>query len=253
MITVEDAPAVAEPVAEPAPVAPARPLRLRRFLRALRTFVVVLVLLAAAVVGGAYIVQQRQAANAYVDLGAAVLTAQPVGVGTADAGVVRTVAVREGDSVTAGAELGRVALTATGVSPVPRIQILTAPVAGIVSSVAVGRGGIARAGEPVITLYNPAALTFRAEVPLEQLRKLRLGMTTYVDGTGLDRRVTTILQDVVPQVGVDPAQTGGRLVVVLVPVRADAAVVRSLVPGLRFNAVADTTTAPGGTPAVNSA
>jgi multidrug resistance efflux pump len=256
MITVEDsAPAVEQPATEPAPAPPAAPGRpkFRRALRALRTTVVVLVLVAAAALGGTYVVRERLAAQAFVGIGTAVLTAQPVPVGSADAGVVSAVKVREGDSVTAGAELARVTLTANGTDDGPRTQVLKAPAAGIVTGVAVAPGGIARAGEPIVTLYDPAKLTFRAEVTPEKLRELRLGMSTYVEGTGLDRRVTTTLKEVVPQVGVDPSRMGDRLVVVLVPVQADAAVVQSLVPGLQFDAVADTTTATGGTPAVNSA
>lgn len=247
-------PASPEPADRAAPVRTRRERpRLRRTLRALRTTVVVLALLAAAGIGGTYVVDRRQAAQAFLDVGTAVLTADPVLVGSADAGVVRAVKVTEQDSVTTGAALARVTLTADGTSDEPKVQTLRAPVAGIVADVNVPVGGVARAGEPVVTLYDPGAMTFQAEVPLEQLRQLRLGMTVYIDGAGLDRRVTTVLDQVVPQVSSDPTRTSDRLTVVLKPAAAETATVRSLVPGLRFDAVVDTKTATGGIPAVNSA
>ena len=247
-------PAAAEPAVTPAPAAaPQRPRRTRRVLRALRTTVVVLALLAAAGAGGTYLVQRRLAAQSFVDVGTAVLTADPVLVGSADAGVVREISVADGDSVTEGQELARVALTSAGDGS-PTVQTLRAPGPGLVADVNVAAGGVARPGEPIITLYDPADMAFRAEVPLELLRQLRLGMTVHIEGAGLEQPVTTVLKEVEPQVSTDPARvTSDRLTVVLEPDRADMATVRSLVPGLRFAAVVDTTTATGGTPAVNSA
>jgi multidrug resistance efflux pump len=211
------------------------------------------VLLAGAAVGGTYIVQRRLAAQAFVNVGTAVLTAQPMPVGSADAGVVTDILVKERESVTAGADVAKIMLPPNGTSKEPRTQTLKAPASGIVTDVAVDVGGVARAGEPVITLYDPTKLTFLAEVPLDKLRQLRLGMTTYVEGAGLNHRVATTLQDVVPQVGTDPTPADSKLTVVLVPDRSEMATVQRLVPGLRFDAVADTKTAPGGIQAVNSA
>jgi hypothetical protein len=96
---------------------------------------------------------------------------------------------------------------------------------------------------------DPADLVFAVDVPLETLRRLRLGMTAYVTGPGLPGRVTATLTEVKPKVdGAD-----GRLTVVLRPGRPALATVRTLVPGLQFAVVVDTNTAPAGTPAVNSA
>ena len=115
-------------------------------------------------------------------------------------------------------------------------------------------GQIARAGEPIVTLYDPAKLAFQVDVPLETLRKLRLGMTAYVTGPGLPGRIATTLQQVQPKVvaGRSAVTTDG-LTVVLQPDPADLTTVRTLVPGLQFAVVVDTTTAVGNTPAVNSA
>ncbi|GIE85409.1 HlyD family efflux transporter periplasmic adaptor subunit [Actinoplanes regularis] len=235
----------------PAPAAPRR-RRLRTALRFLRTLVVVLSLVGAAVAGGTYIVRQRLADRAFVDAGTAVLTAQPITAGSADAAVVTRVLVTERQSVTAGAVLATITLTADGRAP--RVQQLRVPAAGIVTEINVAPGQIARAGEPIVTLYDPTKLDFQVDVPLETLRELRLGMTAYVAGPGLPGRIATTLQQVKPKVDTDrPTAASDRLTVVLRPEAADLTTVRTLVPGLRFDVVVDTTTAVGGTPAVNSA
>jgi multidrug resistance efflux pump len=214
--------------------------------------VVVAVLLVAAVAGGEYVVQERLAARAFVDAGTAVLNADPIPVGSADAGVVKEILVADRTSVTAGAPLARVTLTAGGAGS--RVQTLRAPAAGIVTGIDVAVGEVARAGEPVITLYDPSKLAFVVDVPLDTLRKLRLGMTAYISGPGLSRRVSATLDEVVPKVdAVDPARVSDRLTVVLQPDRSQLDTVRTLVPGLQFDVVVDTNTAIHNTPAVNSA
>lgn len=226
--------------------------RTKRVLRALRTAFVVLVLLAGAAAGGTYIVRERQAARAFVSLGTVVLAADAVLIGSAEAGVVTEVLVREQDRIGAGQPLARVRLTAAP-SGEPRGQTLTAPTAATVSAVNVAAGGVAKPGEPVLTLYDQRKLSFHAQVPIDALRQLRLGMTAAVTGPGLAQPVTATLDHVVPRVAVDPGATEDRLTVVLIPAAADIGTVSSLVPGLRFTATVDTRTATGATPAVNSA
>lgn len=246
-------PDTAPPPGAPERTGPRHP-RLRRVLRFVRTTVVVMILLAAAVGGGTYLVQRRMAAKAYVDAGTAVLTADPITVGAADAGVVKQVMVADRTSVTAGAALASVTLTANGTRAESEVQVLRAPAAGIVTTINVAAGEVARAGEPVVTLYDPTKMSFQVEVPLETLRKLRLGMTATISGAGLASPVRTTLDQVVPKV--DPAGAGrstDALTVVLKPSPADLDTVRTLVPGLTFDVVVDTTTAAGRTPAVNSA
>jgi len=237
--------------AAPAP-APVKKHRLRKALLVMRTVIVVLILLAAAVAGGTYVVRQRLAERTMVDAGPAVLTAQPITVGSADAAVVTRVMIAERDSVTAGRALATITLTADGGGS--RVQELHAPAAGIVTEINVAPGQIARAGEPIVTLYDPAKLAFQVDVPLETLRKLRLGMTAYVSGPGLPGRIATTLYQVEPKVDAGrPAAAPDLLTIVLRPDPAALATVRTLVPGLQFGAVVDTTTAVGGVPAVNSA
>jgi multidrug resistance efflux pump len=241
------------PAPTPTPPAPGpRHPRLRRFLRVLRTVVVVLVLVAAAVVGGNHIVRQRLAAKAFVNLGGAVLTAEAVSVGSPDAGVVTDMKVAEQSQVRAGQELARVMLTSAG-NDKPQYQDLRAPTGGTVASLDVPVGGVAKAGEPVIILYDQTKLTFQAQVTVDDLRKLRIGMTASVRGPGLARPIVAKLDHAVPHVGPDPLAGTDRITVVLVPEPGAVAAVSRLVPGLQFRAIVDTRTAVGGTPAVNSA
>lgn len=223
--------------------------KLRRSARVFRTTVVVLALLAVAGAGGNHLVRQRLADRAQVDAGTAVLAAEPIVVGSADAGVISQTMVAERDNVRSGQLLARVRLTASGGKPT--IQDVRAPTTGVVTQV-LTRGAVARAGEPVATLYDPAKLAFNVDVPLETLRMLRLGMRAYVTGPGLPARVTATLASVKAEVE-GPAGSDGRLTVVLRPEPESLRTVRTLVPGLQFAVVVDTTTAPGGTPAVNSA
>jgi multidrug resistance efflux pump len=224
--------------------------KLRRSARVFRTTVVVLALLAAAGAGGNHLVRERLADRAQVDAGTAVLSAEPIVVGSADAGVISQTLVAERDSVRSGQLLAQVRLTASG-GDKPTLQDVRAPTAGVVTQI-LTPGSVARAGEPVATLYDPAKLAFNVAVPLETLRKLRLGMRAYVTGPGLPARVTATLASVKAEVE-SPAGSDGRLTVVLRPEPESLRTVRTLVPGLQFAVVVDTTTATGGTPAVNSA
>ncbi len=238
------------------PPAPPRG-RGRAFLRVLRTFLVTLVLLAAAVAGGGYIVRQRLADRAYVDLGTAMLTADAVPVGSPDAAVVTETKVGAQAHVTAGQELAVLTLANGAAGKDGGIQgvtqVLRAPMDGTVASVDIAVGGVVKAGEPVVTLYDQSKLTFQADVPVDRLRRLRLGMTAYVDGPGLAHRVATTVARIVPRVGGDPLSTSDRLTVVLVPQHSAQQTVSTLVPGLPYSATVDTKTSTGGTPAVNSA
>lgn len=236
------------PVPASEPTAP-KGTRLRKAARVTRTVIVVLILVAAAVAGGGYITRERIADRAFVNAGTAVLTATPITVGSADAGVVSQVLVADRDNVEAGTVLAKVRLTAGGDGA--SVQDLRAPAAGVVTQI-LTPGQVARAGEPVVTLYDPAKLVFSVDVPLPELRKLRLGMRAYVTGPGLPGRITSTIKSVEPKVD-DAVSTGDQLTVVLQPDRATLATVQTLVPGLQFAVVVDTTTAPGGTPAVNSA
>jgi multidrug resistance efflux pump len=223
--------------------------RLHSFLRGVRTTVVVLLLIALAVAGGAYLLRQRTMADTYVKLGDAVLTAQPVPVGTTAAGEVSNVQVTPQAEVAAGQELARVRVTAANGRP--ETQILRSPIAGIVSEVNVPSGGVASPGQPVVTLYDPAQLTFQADASVGELRRFRLGMDTRITAGGLDDSILARLDRVVPRIGDDKADGNG-FTVVFVPKEGQGDKVRVLVPGLPFTATVDTKTAVDGPPAVRS-
>lgn len=233
--------------------APAKPRRRRSPWRALRTAVVLLALIAGAVFGGRYIVQDRLAEQAYVDIGSAVLTAEAIPVGSTSAGVVTELLVAEQDEVREGEVLARVRLTANPAEGPAPVEVLRAPADGRVSATNVEIGGVARAGEPVVTLYDQSELTFQAQVPAEQLPELRLGMIAYLTGPSLDEPITATVERVQPRMLTDAAAPADRLTVVLEPRAEDAARVRTLLPGLPFQATVDTKSATDTTPAVNTA
>jgi Glycosyl transferase family 2/HlyD family secretion protein len=223
--------------------------RLRGFLRGLRTAVVVLVLLAAAVFGGMKIARDRVANRAYLKLDNAALTAQPVRVGANVAGSVTDVRVTPQSEVSRGQELARVSVT--GPDGSPDTQVLKAPVTGVVSEVNVASGGAATPGQPILTLYDPARLTFQAKASVDDLRRLRLGMRANLAAEDDGGRIPARLDRVEPQVG--GGRTGRRaFTVVFVPDKSAAKRVGELVPGLPFTATVDTKTAPDGAPAVTS-
>jgi multidrug resistance efflux pump len=228
----------------------ARPKRSRvgDLLRALRTLVVVTILVVAAVAGGLYVARDRLAGQVYVKLGDVVLTAEPVPVGTTAAGVVSEIAVSPQTEVSDGDALARI--TVTDPEGESETKVLRSPIDGVVSEIEVPSGGVATPGQPVVTLYDPARLTFQAEASVEELRKLRLGMGAEIDAKGLGEPIDASLDRVVPRVGTDRADGG--FTVVFVPA-GDLTKVGSLVPGLPFTATVDTRTAPGGRPAVTSA
>jgi multidrug resistance efflux pump len=227
--------------------------RRRTGLRTVARVLVVLALLAGAAAGGTYMVRERLAARAFVSLGAAVLTVPALPVGSAYAAVVTNILVTEGKEVTAGQEIARVMTAALGANLKPQAEILRAPINGTVSSVNVGVGGVARAAEPIVTLYEKAKLAFYVNVPVEKLRQLQIGMIAYIEGPGLNRRIPTTVDRVVPRVGKDAVTANGEVAVVLVPREGEMAMVRTLIPGLIFSATADTKTAGNGTPALNGA
>ncbi len=232
-----------------------RRTRLRGFLRGLRTAVIVLILLVAAIVGGTRIAQDRLADRAFLNLGDAVLTAQAVPVGVTQAGSVMDIAVSPQSQVSAGQPLARISVT--GPDGDPATQVLKAPVAGVVSEVNVATGGAATPGQPIITLYDPARLTFQAKASVDDLRRLRLGMRATLAAEDHGESIPARLDRVEPLVENGQSgngQTSSRgFTVVFVPDAGAAQTVRKLVPGLPFTASVDTKTAASGTPAVNSA
>jgi multidrug resistance efflux pump len=208
-------------------------------------------MLAGAATGGTALVRERLAARAKMDLGRTVLAAASVDVGPTDAAVVTDIAVTPQTKVRAGQELAHLHLSGIPAPGRSSEQILRAPSDATVVEVFGSRGTTLRAGDPLVTLYDPQKLTFQVDVPVDKLRKLRVGMTVSVSGPGISAPVASTVDSVVPRVGADATSAPDSLTVVLRP--NDPAQVRSLVPGLPFTATVDTKTAPQGTPALGSA
>ena len=231
-----------------------------------KTFLVTALLIGGAVTGGTYVVNHRLADSAFVTLDEAVLTADALPVGATGPGVVTEVLVTGQSRVAAGQELARVRLAADPASTTsrqPRTETLRAPMAGTVSRIDIALGGVVGAGEPVVTLYDHTKLAFQARATEQELQDLRLGMAARITGPGLERPVAAALDHVEPRVGPDPLSDAPltaeqeavheQLTLALLPRTDNVDMVSALVPGLRFTADIDTSTAVGRTPAVNSA
>jgi len=171
-----------------------------------------------------------------------VLTAEPMPVGSPDAAVVTSVSVTAGESVRDGATLAVIRLTSSADGTQQDVT-LTAPTAGRVVGVDAQPGSVVRAGEAVVTLYDPQQLTFQTELPIDDVESLAVGMTATISGPGLSRSVRATVERVVP-VMADTATEGATMTVVLVPVDPDS--VAQLVPGVPLRGTLDTTSAAGG-------
>jgi multidrug resistance efflux pump len=230
---------------------PALGTETRRLRRSLVPALVTLLMTAGAATGGTALVRERVAGRAHMDLGRAVLAAESVDIGPTDAAVVTDIGVTAQTKVHAGQELARLRLSGVPTAGGPAVEILKAPSDATVVRVLGSLGTTLRAGEPLLTLYDPQKLTFEVVVPVEKLRKLRVGMAVSVSGPGTAEPVPTTVDSVVPRVGGDATSGPDALTVVLHP--DNPAQVSSLVPGLPFNATVDTNTAQQGTPALGSA
>ena len=237
-LTVE----LGRPASTPTPTA--RPRRPRRPFKAWRARLVVVVMLAGAAYGGTQVYQARTASLAQYDLGAVTLTAQPVVVEGLRPGQVTSVSVHAEQAVTAGQELGRMVTTTTNAAgKVVRSTVpLTAPASGIILDEAVPVGTMLQPGLPFVQLYDPAALTFVADVPVSDLPKLSSGMSVRLSADGLPASIDAVLQRVVPRVGNADSGVSDNLQVVLTARRP--ASVAHLVPGLSFVGTVDTASVP---------
>lgn len=238
-----------------APDRPARPPAPRRTWnwRKWRARFVVLLMVGAAVAGGEWLVDNRNAAISQFDLDTVTLTAQPIPVEPVETGQVISRYVRAGQRVRDGQMLGSMLvtrMTATG-NRKRRIVLLTAPSDGIASTDPLPVGSTVQPGDPFIQLYDPSELTLDAAVKVTDLPRLSGGMVATLHADGVDHPIRAVVQRVVPQFTppdsdpdplTDPDRKGeaeeDRMQLVLVPLRpADVA---GLVPGMRFTGTVDT-------------
>lgn len=229
----------------PAPPAPSRGARRseppKRQRRSLGAWLVLLLVVAGACYGGYRLVEHRLAGAGQVALDRVTLVADPIPVGSPDAAVVSSVAVTPGSTVSAGADLAVIELAVGGGAT--QLVTLTAPVDGNVVRIDAQPGSVVRAGESVVTLYDPGTLSFQTELPVEEVEELQTGMTATITGPGLSTPVDSAVARVVPVIDADGVE-GTTMTVILTPI--DESSVAQLVPGVPLTGTLDTTSGANG-------
>jgi multidrug efflux pump subunit AcrA (membrane-fusion protein) len=204
------------PIEEPAKATPTQ---------AWTAWAAVIVIAAAAVVGSRYLIVRRHEVATTMTLSSAVLGAQQVPVGPADAATVASIQVSVGDVVHAGQTLAQVSFASAAAG---NTAVLTAPVDGVIFSVAAPAGSVVKAGEPVVTEYSSASLAFVAPIPVAQSKPINA--TVGAAQASLNGGNPTVVN------------------VALLPVRLSD--VSDLVPGLAFHATVQLTKYPSGASSV---
>ncbi len=225
----------------PAPPAPRDGFNWRKW----RARIVVVAMIAIAGYAATQLVHTRTTAIAQYDIGQVTLSAQAIPVETRQSGQVSTVLVHAQQHVTAGQTIGTiitVKTSASGRETVKRVDV-TAPADGIISADPVTVGAMVSPGNPFAQMYDPAALTLNAAVPVGDLSHLSTGMVATLKSDGLTAPVQARIQRVVPVVAAAsttgaPPTSYNRLQVVLVPEHVQD--VAQLVPGVRFTGTVDT-------------
>ena len=109
-------------------------------------------------------------------------------------------------------------------------------------------GAVTLPGTPVATVYDPEAMYVIAAVRPETLDSLRRGMTVELRSNALDGIIPGELISAVPLLRTEHEPTTSELV--NVRIRPDTAAIAALVPGIRFEARIDLTSAPEGAPPI---
>jgi biotin carboxyl carrier protein len=126
---------------------------------------------------------------------------------------------------------------ATGAQDTHRVK---APAAGRLLDVKIPQGSSVRSGDPVVELYDPRRLSFRAQLASDRLSEVVPGMQARLrlpSGTPTEARVVRLEPQLVPY---EP--DNGEGTIVLEPLRPDR--VRNLVPGLAFDGWLERDSAP---------
>jgi multidrug resistance efflux pump len=221
--------------------APTKRDRRRSRLRTLRGWLFVLLIVAGAAALAYRQIEQRLDRRDHVALGNVALTAQPVDVVSTSSASVVDVLVVPRQKVSAG----QVVATVNSIQPGPSggtqqvHQRLVAPVSGIVASVPTNAGAAVLPGAVIVRLYQPAQLSFLANLTLEKATKLQIGMTGRItsDVTGpVDVRVSSVEPSLTPGASGDLTAA-----VQLTPV--NTAKIANLLPGLLFQGYVDDRTA----------
>lgn len=160
------------------------------------------------------------------------LVGDPIDVVTTSPASVVSIAVRPGESVSAGAVLA----TLDAIRPAPaggeqRVRTtLTAPVDAVVAAVPTNEGAALLAGGPVVRLYEPDKLHFEIEVPLNESTELRIGQRGLFWARDVDPVAATLVS---LEPGLAPGRDG-RAVAVATLAPDDPGDLRELLVGLPF-------------------
>jgi multidrug resistance efflux pump len=183
------------PVAAPAPTPTPRrrpALLTRRVLLPIGAVVVVVV----AIFG----INTYREGQLYVSTENALLTGQPVQVGSMNAGRVESITPSIGSAVHKGDVIAQVALPSQvgmGQNGQPKMGFLgagdtrvdvQAPVDGIVIAEPVAIGATVAAGQPIVSIVDPTQLWVNANIEETNIGRLRVGqpVTVHVDALGAD-------------------------------------------------------------------
>ena len=229
----------------------------RSRLRKLIAWLVALAIVAGAVWAAGPLVGYRLTGISHVSLGTATLTATDIPVPAPGDGQVVAIDVHPSEGVVAGRRLAdvRVFGTSAGGGMKTSLVHIDAPISGVVSAIGAPAGSAVQRGGDVVHMYDPAAETFHVNVGMSTVSRLRQGMHATLTSSAVGGSISAIVDHVVAPSGEPPAAPGApapaspsQVTVVLRPVRRMD--VRSLAPGLLFNAVVDTRTAPRGAPRI---
>lgn len=203
----------------------------------------VLAMTAGAAYGGVLLTEHRTAADALLPLDKVTLTAQAVPVEPLRDGIVTALAVGAGERVTAGEGLGSYVTTSTSAAGkvVHQTVTLRAPVAGVVVGDPAPLGSTVHAGQPFVSVYDPAQLTLVADVPIAKLSQFSVGMKATLHADGLSKPVSATIVRSVPRIGNDPTIAADQVHLVLEP--SDPKLTSQLLPGLLFSGTVDPGTA----------
>jgi multidrug resistance efflux pump len=230
----ESAPAGSAPAGSPTSVSLAPRSRPRIFSRAVLLPLAAVLLIGAAVFG----FNTYRESQLYVSTDNALLTGQPVQVGSMNAGRVESIAPSIGSSVHRGDVIAQVALPSqvgVGQNGQPKMGFLgagdtrvdvQAPIDGIVIAEPVGIGATVAAGQAIVSLVDPTQLWVNANIEETNVARLKPGQTVTVHVDALNADIPGRVEAITPATAntfslLPTSNTSGNFtkVIQLVPVR----------------------------------
>jgi multidrug efflux pump subunit AcrA (membrane-fusion protein) len=189
-------------------------------LAAIRSWLIVLAMIAAATYAGLRITEERLAAKPHVP----------------------------SQAVQRGTPLVRLRVFDSGAARVPASRgttTVTSPIDGVTTAVLAREGGALERGSPVVELFDPRSAWFELAVEPDELAGLARGMDVTLTSTVASGSIGATISDIRPPAAATTSAAGHETplpTLVLEP--TDTAQLRSLVPGLQFEATVDTESVP---------